>query len=79
MTKSEIHKALESLTPAERQEIRDRIDALNDEEADWDDISPAQREMILVRIAEMDRNPGQCIPWEEVRAEMRARRPKRDR
>lgn len=73
MSKTEILKELESLTPEDRHEIRDRIDELDDPDDEWDNLPQAERDMIIARIADMEKNPGRGIPLEEAKKELLAR------
>jgi putative addiction module component (TIGR02574 family) len=62
MSKAEILEEIPSLTPEERDEIRQKLDELDD--------SLTAEELALVdkRIAEHEANPQSAIPWEKFKA-----------
>jgi putative addiction module component (TIGR02574 family) len=78
MNKSLLLDELMQLSPADRMDIVDQL---------WDSIHPPgsarpgefveftdeQMAEIRERVAEHQRNPGSALPWEEVRARLRAR------
>ena len=74
MSKTEILKELDSLTPEDRQEIRARLDELDDpENEEWASLSQADKELIEERIADFRKNPHTSIPGPEAEARLMAR------
>lgn len=73
MNKSLLNELLQ-LTPAERIELAQDL---------WDSIEPGAEDVLQLtqeqmkeidrRLAEHERDPGSALPWEEVRARLRAR------
>jgi hypothetical protein len=58
MSKAEILEELPKLTPAEQDEIRHRLDELDD-----DTLSPEEWALIDKRIAEHEAHPESAITW----------------
>jgi putative addiction module component (TIGR02574 family) len=65
MSKAEILEQIAKLTPAERDEIRRKLD-----EIDEDALTAEEWELIDKRIAEHDANPESAIPWDEFKARL---------
>ena len=73
MSKAEILEQLPTLNPAERQEIRDRIWQLEEEELLKGRAQPSDAEKALLD-AEFDdfaRNPASGSSWEEVKSRLK--------
>jgi putative addiction module component (TIGR02574 family) len=62
MSKAEILEEIAKLTPAERDEVRHKLDEL-DEGA----LTPEEWALIDTRITEHDSNPKSAIPWDEFK------------
>ncbi len=67
MSKAEILDEIPKLTPEEREEIRARLDELDDS------LTPEEWALIDQRIAEHKADPASAIPIEEMKAGLRAR------
>ena len=65
MSKTEVLEEITKLTPAERVEIRHKLDEL-----DQDTLTPEEWELIDNRIAEQDSNPESAIPWDAFKARL---------
>ena len=65
MSKSEILEEITKLTPAERDEIRNKLDEL-----DEDTLTPDEWALIDKRIAEHDSNPESAVPWDKFKARL---------
>ena len=64
MSKAEILAEIPKLTPAEREEIRARLDELDDS------LTPEELALIDQRIAEHEADPQSAIPWEKAKAHL---------
>jgi putative addiction module component (TIGR02574 family) len=65
MSKAEILEEIAKLTPAERDEIRRKLD-----EIDEDALTAEEWALIDKRIEEHDSNPESAIPWDEFKARL---------
>jgi putative addiction module component (TIGR02574 family) len=65
MSKGEILEEIAKLTPAERDEIRQRLDEL-----DEGVLTTEEWALIDKRIAEHHSNPKSAIPWDQFRARL---------
>jgi putative addiction module component (TIGR02574 family) len=65
MSKAEILEEIAKLTPAERDEIRKKLDELDEET-----LTPEEWALIDKRIAEHDSNPESAIAWDEFNARL---------
>jgi putative addiction module component (TIGR02574 family) len=73
MSKVEILNELPTLTPEERQEVRELLADLDDE--DWLDdgeLSDGEKALIDARLDECEGNPSSFIPWDEAKARINA-------
>jgi putative addiction module component (TIGR02574 family) len=74
MSLADILDELPRLTPQQRQQVVEKVLAL---EGDWieDDeaLSPEERRLVESRLAAHDRNPDSALPWEAVKARLKAR------
>jgi putative addiction module component (TIGR02574 family) len=74
MSLIEILDELPRLTPEQRHRVVEKVMEL---EGDWieDDeaLSPEERRLVESRLAAHDRDPGSALPWEEVKARLKAR------
>ena len=73
MSKTEILQELPQLTPEERQEVRQRLAELDQD--DWLDegaLTSAEKALIEERFRDLDANPQTSIPWDEVKARLLA-------
>lgn len=71
MSKREVLATLETLTPAERQEVRLRLAELDEETwCDDGELSPAERALLDQRLAVVEANPLAGSPWPEVEARL---------
>ena len=69
MSKAEILEALPKLSPEEREEIRAKLNELD--QAEWLDdgeLSEREKAIIEARLQEYERNPEAGLSWEEVKA-----------
>lgn len=75
MSKAEILEELPKLTPAERQEVRLKLAALDGEQwLDADDpLTDAEKALLDARLAAYEKDPDPGSSWEEVEARIRAR------
>jgi hypothetical protein len=77
MSKTEIIEELTKLKPEELQEIRAKLNELENVAAKgWDDegqLSDAVKALIEERVADLDRNPQSSIRWAEAEARLKAR------
>ena len=77
MSKAEILEELTKLKPEELQEVRAKLNELENVAANgWDDkgeLSDADRALIEERVTDLDRNPQSSIPWAEAEARLKAR------
>jgi putative addiction module component (TIGR02574 family) len=64
MSKAEILEEIPSLTPEERDEIRRKLDELDDS------LTPEEWALIDKRIAEHEADPQSAIPWEKFKADL---------
>ena len=67
MSKAEILDEIPKLTPAERDEIRGRLDELDDA------LSPEELALVDARMEEHRRNPASALPIKQIKADLRAR------
>jgi putative addiction module component (TIGR02574 family) len=72
MNKSLLNELLQ-LPPAERIELAQELWDSIDPGADLPPLTPEQMKEVDRRLAEHLRDPSTAIPWEEVRARLRAR------
>jgi putative addiction module component (TIGR02574 family) len=74
MSFAEILDELPRLTSEQRQQVVEKVMEL---EGDWieDDeaLSPEERHLVESRLADHERDPASALPWEEVKARLRAR------
>ena len=68
MSTAEILARLSQLSPDERAQIRDRIDALDDAVLE---LSPEERRMVAERVAAHRRTPEAGSTWAVAEAEIR--------
>lgn len=77
MSTAEILEKLPNLTPAERQEIRARLNELEGvKDEGWDDngdLTDADKKLLADRMADFEKNPLTSIPWAEAEAQLKAR------
>lgn len=75
MSKAEILAELPKLSPAERQEVRLKLAALDGEEwLDADDpLTVAEKALLDARLAAYEKDPDAGSSWEEVEARLRAK------
>jgi putative addiction module component (TIGR02574 family) len=75
MSKAEILCEIPKLTPEERDEIRQRLDELDD--AHWidadDPLTEEDKALLEARLADMKKHPEKAIPWEDAEARLVAR------
>lgn len=75
MSKADILSELPKLTPAERNEIRLKLAAIDGEQ--WLDsaepLTNAEKALLDTRLAAYERNPNAGSSWEEVEARVRSR------
>lgn len=65
---SDLRSRIESLSPTEKIEL---LDALWESlEAGDPLLTDAQRAELDVRIARHEQNPGEVIPWEQIKADL---------
>jgi putative addiction module component (TIGR02574 family) len=73
MSLSEILDELPRLTPEQRHQVVEKVMELN---GDWIDdeeaLSPEEKRLIESRLAEHDADPSSAVPWEEVKARLKA-------
>ena len=65
MSKAEIFEEIAKLTPAERDEIRHKLDEL-----DENTLTPEEWALVDKRIAEHESDPESAIPWDEFKARL---------
>jgi hypothetical protein len=73
MSKSEILDELPKLTPEERQEVRLRLAALDND--DWIDdgtLTAAEKALIERRFRDLEADPQASMPWKEARVRLMA-------
>ena len=73
MSKTEILQELPQLTPGERQEIRERLAELDQD--DWVDagaLTSAEKALIEERFRDLETSPRTSIPWDEAKARLLA-------
>ena len=73
MSKTEILQKLPQLTPDERQEVRQRLAELDQD--DWLDagaLTSAEKALIEERFRDLEANPQTSIPWEEAKGRLLA-------
>ena len=73
MSKSEILTELPTLTPEERQEVRELLAEIDG--TDWLDdgeLTEDEKSLIDARLDECERHPGSFIPWDEAKARINA-------
>jgi hypothetical protein len=73
MSKTEILQELPQLTPEERQEVRQRLAELDQD--DWLDagaLTNAEKALIEERFRDLEANPQTSIPWEEAKGRLLA-------
>ena len=73
MSKTEILQELPQLTPEERQEVRQRLAELDQD--DWLDegvLTGAEKALIEERFRDLEANPRTSIPWGEAKARLLA-------
>ena len=77
MSKAEILQELPKLKPEERQEIRAKLNELDDaSEQSWLDdggLTPAEKAFLDARLAECAKDPQLGSSWEEVEARLLAK------
>jgi putative addiction module component (TIGR02574 family) len=73
MIKVEILEALPKLSVEERQEIRAKLNELDNESCDNGEISEREKAIIEARLDEYDQNPETGSSWEEAKARVLAR------
>jgi putative addiction module component (TIGR02574 family) len=75
MNKTEILDELPKLTPQERFEIRVKLAELDGDRwlDDDDPLTDEQKALLDARVADMERNPGASIPWDEARKRIESR------
>lgn len=73
MSKSEILDELPKLTPEERQEVRLRLAALdNDDWLDDGTLTAAEKTLIEQRFRDLETAPQSSIPWTEAKTRLMA-------
>jgi putative addiction module component (TIGR02574 family) len=72
VNKATILAEIMRLTPEERRELSDQLNATVAEDEDFA-LTPEQMAEIDRRIEEHRRDPSSAVPWEEVRDTLRAR------
>jgi putative addiction module component (TIGR02574 family) len=72
VNKATILAEIMRLTPKERRELSDQLNATVAEDEDFA-LTPEQMAEIDRRIEEHRRDPSSAVPWEEVRDRLRAR------
>ena len=75
MSKAEILEELPKLKPAERQEIRAKLNELDGASNDgWigDDLTNEEKAILDRELAEYEKKPDPGSPWEEVETRIRA-------
>lgn len=72
MNKTTLLAEIMRLTPEERRELSDELNATVAEDEDFI-LTPEQKAEIDRRIEEHERDPSSAMPWEEVRDRLRAR------
>ena len=74
MSLEEILDELPRLTPEQRHQVVEKVLAM---EGDWieDDeaLTPEERRLVESRLAAHDQDPTSALPWEDVKARLRAR------
>jgi hypothetical protein len=73
MSKTEILQELPQLTPEERQEVRQRLAELDQD--DWLDagaLTSTEKALIEERFRDLEANPRTSIPWDEAKARLLA-------
>jgi putative addiction module component (TIGR02574 family) len=74
MVKTEILEALPKLSPEERQEIRAKLNELDEAEClDEGELTDQEKAIIEARLDEYERNPEVGSSWEEAKARIVAR------
>lgn len=73
MTKAEILAELELLTPADREEIRARINELDGEIWDDDELTEEEKASLIETFDDMKRHPEKLLSWEEVQKQVFAK------
>jgi len=77
MSKAEILEELTKLKPEELQEVRTKLNELENVAANgWDDegeLSDVNKALIEERVTDLDLNPRWSIPWAEAEARLKAR------
>ncbi|TCO89289.1 putative addiction module component (TIGR02574 family) [Chthoniobacter flavus] len=74
MSLAEILEEIPRLTREQRQQVVEKVLALDSDWLDGDDsLSPEEERLIESRLAEHDRDPASAIPWEEVRTRLMAK------
>lgn len=75
MSKAEILDEIQKLTPAEREEIRARLDELDGHR--WDDsddpLTCEEKALLGARLADLEAHPETSIPWADAEARLKAR------
>ena len=74
MSTTEILAELPKLTPDERFEIRLKLAELDGDRwlDDDDPLTDEQKALLDARLADMEQNPNDSIPWEEVKKRIEA-------
>jgi putative addiction module component (TIGR02574 family) len=67
VSKAEILEAIPKLTPEERDEIRLKLDELDDQ------LTGQELALIDARIAEHEANPQSAIPWEDFKKDLESK------
>jgi len=77
MSTAEILAELPKLSPAEQEQIRAKLDELAvygpDGWLEGCDLTEADKRLIEARLAAYRANPDDVVPWEKVKADLRAR------
>jgi putative addiction module component (TIGR02574 family) len=68
MKKSDVEAALLALPLADRIEVAEHLWVSIEQESEADELPGWQKRELEARLAEADRNPGDWIGWDEVRA-----------
>jgi len=72
MVDQALRDRVRQLTPADRLDLISELwESL---ETDQLDVTPAERELLDARLADLRENPDAGRPWEDIEAELHARR-----
>jgi len=69
MSAAEILEQIEQLSPAEQQVVAERVLQKYGDV----DLTPEQAAELDRRLADFEKNPHDCIPWEQVEAKLNKR------